>query len=114
MNYILSALIGYLLGSIPTAYLVVKKFKGIDITQTGSKSVGAMNSFRATNSKIILVSVFVIDVAKGFICLFFFALGFLFRKNVHFANFSATILTGAICISTADILFRWSTPPADS
>lgn len=172
MNYLISAVIGYLLGSIPTAFLFLKIFKGINITENGSGSVGTMNSFRTSNSKIIALGVFLVDFFKGFLSvyitillfgdsfiypmtalimavfahcfspwikfkggrglataaggaslllfpvlilwLFFFILGFLFRKNVHFANASSTVLTLAICLSTADILYKWATPPADS
>lgn len=33
MNYIISALINLLLGSFTTAYIILKKFKNIDITK---------------------------------------------------------------------------------
>jgi acyl phosphate:glycerol-3-phosphate acyltransferase len=65
MEYLISSTIGYLLGSIPTAYLFLKKSKGIDITKEGSGNVGAMNSFEVTNSKLIGISVFLIDFLKG-------------------------------------------------
>lgn len=64
MQYLISILTGYLLGSIPTAYLVMKS-KGIDITQTGSGNVGAMNSFEVSGSKLIGFIVFIIDFLKG-------------------------------------------------
>jgi glycerol-3-phosphate acyltransferase PlsY len=66
MEYLISGVIGYLLGSIPTAYLILKKSKGIDITQVGSGNVGAMNSYEVTNSKGHGFSVFIIDFLKGF------------------------------------------------
>ena len=65
MQYLLSSLIGYLLGSIPTAYLFLKISKGLDITKEGSGNVGAMNSFEITNSKLIGFSVFLVDFIKG-------------------------------------------------
>ncbi len=65
MEYLLSSLIGYFLGSIPTAYIVLKKSKGIDITNTGTGNVGAMNSYEVTNSKYIGLIVFAIDFLKG-------------------------------------------------
>lgn len=65
MNYFISALIGYLLGSIPTAYLFLKRKKGLDITQTGSGNMGAMNTYEITNSKFSGILVFIIDFAKG-------------------------------------------------
>lgn len=65
MQYLISSLIGYLLGSFPTAYIFLKKSKGIDITNEGSGNVGAMNSFEVSNSKIIGYSVFLVDFLKG-------------------------------------------------
>lgn len=66
MQYLISILIGYLLGSIPTAYLVMKK-KGIDITVAGSGNVGAMNSYEVSRSKLTGFIVFAIDFTKGFL-----------------------------------------------
>ncbi len=65
MNYFISSLIGYLLGSIPTGYLLLKKFKGIDIRNEGSGNVGAYNSYDVTKSKQIGISVLLIDLIKG-------------------------------------------------
>jgi acyl phosphate:glycerol-3-phosphate acyltransferase len=65
MEYLFSSAIGYLLGSFPTAFLFLKKTKGMDITREGSGSVGAMNSFEITNSKAIGITVFFIDFLKG-------------------------------------------------
>jgi acyl phosphate:glycerol-3-phosphate acyltransferase len=65
MEYLFSSAIGYLLGSFPTAFIFLKKTKGIDITKEGSGNVGAMNSFEITNSKAIGIIVFFIDFLKG-------------------------------------------------
>lgn len=65
MEYLISSLIGYLLGSFPSAYIFLKKAKGIDITMEGSGNVGAMNSFEVSNSKVIGYSVFLVDFLKG-------------------------------------------------
>ena len=65
MEYFFSAIIGFLLGSIPTGYLILKRSKGIDITNTGSGNVGAMNSYEITNSKKIGLLVLLIDFLKG-------------------------------------------------
>ncbi len=45
MGYILAALAGYLLGSIPTGYLVAAA-RGLDIRSVGSGNIGATNVFR--------------------------------------------------------------------
>lgn len=66
MDYIFSFLTGFLFGSFPTAYILLKKFKNIDITKEGSKNVGAFNSYEVTESKSIGFVVFIIDFIKGF------------------------------------------------
>ena len=57
-------IIGYLLGSIPTAYIVSRTRKGIDIRNIGSGNMGAANVMRQIGAH---EGVFVglIDVAKG-------------------------------------------------
>jgi len=79
MYYLLSAIIGYLLGSIPTGYLMLKR-KGINIITSGSGNIGAMNTFEITNSKVTGLLVFFIDAIKGllsvYIPLLLFPFGF--------------------------------------
>jgi acyl phosphate:glycerol-3-phosphate acyltransferase len=54
----------YLLGSVPTAYLVVKVFYKADIRRYGSGQVGGSNVFRSFSKKLgVLVGLY--DVAKG-------------------------------------------------
>ena len=55
----------YFIGSIPTAYLVVKKFAKKDVTQLGSGNIGTMNVHRATESKPLTILVLLADMAKG-------------------------------------------------
>jgi len=64
MNNILYILIGYLLGSIPTGYIVNRLIKGVDIRKLGSGNVGATNTYRISG-RLPAVVVFLIDVAKG-------------------------------------------------
>jgi len=93
MEYLLSALIGYLFGSIPSAYLILKKKKGIDITSAGTGNVGAMNSYEVTNSKSIGLLVLFLDFIKAvipvIILLFFLESSFFIASlSVLFAVFS--------------------------
>ena len=61
---ILSIIIGYLLGSIPTAYIVARMRKGIDIRNVGSRNMGAANVMREIGTpEGIFVGL--IDIAKG-------------------------------------------------
>jgi glycerol-3-phosphate acyltransferase PlsY len=58
---------GYLVGSLPTAFLLVRRKKGIDIRKAGSGNVGAFNAFEVTSSKMSGVTVGIIDALKGFV-----------------------------------------------
>jgi acyl phosphate:glycerol-3-phosphate acyltransferase len=61
---VLAIIAGYLLGSIPTAYVVGKIRKGIDIRTVGSHNMGAMNSFYQMGF-IWGALVLVVDIGKG-------------------------------------------------
>jgi len=56
--------VGYLLGSIPFAYLLARRHRGIDLRLAGSGNVGAANLLRTTTKKIG-VSAMALDMAKG-------------------------------------------------
>ena len=56
---------GYLLGSIPTAYLVVRWKSRLDIRTAGSGNVGTLNSYLVTKSKIVGILVLLVDLLKG-------------------------------------------------
>ncbi|HAX61036.1 MAG TPA: acyl-phosphate glycerol 3-phosphate acyltransferase [Elusimicrobia bacterium] len=62
-------LLSFLLGAIPTAYLIAKIFYGIDIRKFGSGNPGATNVWR-TVGKIPGTLTFLFDVLKGFIPVF--------------------------------------------
>ncbi|MDH4197059.1 MAG: glycerol-3-phosphate 1-O-acyltransferase PlsY [Candidatus Aminicenantes bacterium] len=66
MLKVLWVLAAYLLGSIPTGYLVVKLTARRDIRTLGSRSTGATNVLRA-QGWALAVPVAVFDVAKGFV-----------------------------------------------
>ena len=61
---ILSIIIGYLLGSIPTAYIVSRIRKGIDIRNIGSRNMGGANVMREIGAREGVI-VGLIDIAKG-------------------------------------------------
>jgi glycerol-3-phosphate acyltransferase PlsY len=64
MLLVVLSIVGYLIGSIPTAYWLGKRFYGIDIREHGSKNSGATNTFRVLGKKIGWL-VLIIDVIKG-------------------------------------------------
>lgn len=65
VRYLAGFLIGYLLGSIPTAFIFVKGFKNIDIRKAGSGNVGALNAYEVSGSALIGISVLLVDILKG-------------------------------------------------
>lgn len=71
-EYILLCILFYLIGSVPTAYLILKFSHGKNITKEGSGNVGALNSYEVTNSKVTGLFVLVLDFLKGFIPSFIF------------------------------------------
>jgi acyl phosphate:glycerol-3-phosphate acyltransferase len=64
VEFILFAGIAYLLGSIPTAVWVGKKYYNLDVREHGSKNAGATNTFRVLGKKPGTI-VLLIDIAKG-------------------------------------------------
>ena len=56
----------YLLGSIPSSYIMGKLLRGIDLRQHGSGNLGAANTFRVLGAKAA-VPVLLFDIGKGFL-----------------------------------------------
>lgn len=63
LGYILVIVVAYLLGSIPTGFLVAKA-RGVDIRSVGSGNIGATNVFRMLG-KPAGILVMCVDVLKG-------------------------------------------------
>jgi len=59
------AILGYLLGSVPSAFLLVRWKSRIDIRNAGSGNVGTLNSFQVSGSKRVAVAVLCLDFLKG-------------------------------------------------
>lgn len=95
MIYILiSLLVAYLLGSIPTAVWVGKWFYGIDVREHGSGNAGATNTIRVLGVKAG-IPVIIVDVLKGYLAV----------MAVHFfASFSGASEPTAIHLIGASAL----------
>src|SRR5919199_3018781 len=65
MVYVVTAAAGYLAGSMPFGYWLVRATKGIDIRSVGSGNIGATNVWRVFGRRYGL-TVVVLDTAKGF------------------------------------------------
>jgi len=60
----LAIIIGYLLGSIPFAYIAGRLVKGVDIRQAGGGNVGALNTMREVGPAAG-IGVLLADIGKG-------------------------------------------------
>ncbi|MBX2887685.1 MAG: glycerol-3-phosphate 1-O-acyltransferase PlsY [Ferruginibacter sp.] len=79
--------LAYLIGSIPTALIVSKRFFGIDIREYGSGNMGATNTFRVLGSRYGTV-VMVGDILKGAAAsLLFVFIPFYFSHELARINF---------------------------
>ena len=64
MLFALGAIGAYLLGSIPTSYVIGRWIAGKDLRQLGSKNLGATNVYRVLGLKYA-IPVAIVDVTKG-------------------------------------------------
>ena len=66
INFIILAIICYLIGSIPFGYVLTKFFGLGDVRNIGSGNIGTTNVLRTGNKKLAFI-VLLFDVLKGFI-----------------------------------------------
>ena len=64
LHYVLPVLLGYVLGSIPFGYVIVKLMRGIDIREYGSHNIGATNVLRVVGWFPALLTLLG-DIGKG-------------------------------------------------
>jgi glycerol-3-phosphate acyltransferase PlsY len=65
IRYFVVILLGYCLGSFPTAYLLVKRKAKIDIRHAGTGNVGGMNAYEVTSSAGLGIFIALVDCLKG-------------------------------------------------
>ncbi len=78
-NLILVVVLSYLVGSLPTALIISKKFFGFDIREKGSGNMGSTNVFRVLGVKWGII-VQLVDILKGFVATAFIS-------QLYFADF---------------------------
>ena len=66
MKELISIIVAYLIGSIPTALIISKRYFDIDIREYGSGNMGATNTFRVLGSRFVTI-VMIADMLKGII-----------------------------------------------
>jgi glycerol-3-phosphate acyltransferase PlsY len=94
MDFALVVVLGYLLGSCPWGYWLVRLVKHEDIRKVGSGNIGATNVWR-TYGRYLGAPVVVLDTLKGFIPAL---AGMLFVSPPHLAG---------ICAGAAAMLGHW-------
>src|SRR5690625_4023861 len=120
MEYIIFAIIAYLLGSIPSALVIGKLFYKTDIREHGSGNLGGTNTFRVLGKKAGLI-VTILDILKGsaavFIVLYFapdlqplivgaFAvLGHTYPIFAKFRGGKADATSGGVILGVSPLLF---------
>ena len=70
MDYIVTALISYLFGSIPFGYLFTKILLKKDIRNVGSGNIGATNVLRTGNKSLGYLTL-ILDIAKAVVPVFY-------------------------------------------
>ena len=69
LPYLVTAVVSYLLGSIPFGYLLVRIFTGDDVRVSGSGNIGATNVAR--KSPLLGVATLLLDAGKGLAAVLF-------------------------------------------
>ena len=92
INSIIIIIFSFLIGSIPSAYLVGKKLKNIDLTQKGSRNTGVSNLTQNTTLYTSLPVIFFDLFIKGFLPIF------LCSDSIFSLDISTKILCGMVSL----------------
>src|SRR5438132_9968985 len=93
MTWLIIAFVSYLIGSIPSGYLIAKS-QGIDIREHGSQNIGATNVLRVLGKKWGYL-VFFCDSFKGFAAV---KLGFLIAAHFLLSPVLGSVIAAVACI----------------
>lgn len=85
LSLILLIIVSYLIGSIPSAYIVGKIFKNVDLRLYGSGNLGSTNAFRVLGIPLGII-VQILDISKGLVVVLFVTQ--FFYSNLPFHNFT--------------------------
>lgn len=88
MEYLIAAIGGYLLGSVPFGLVLTRAFGYGDIRNIGSGNIGATNVLRTGNKKLAIATL-LLDSLKGLIAVLIAG---------YFFNYDAAIMAGLFAI----------------
>jgi glycerol-3-phosphate acyltransferase PlsY len=87
MKEILLIILAYLIGSVPTALIISRRFFGIDIRDYGSGNMGATNAFRILGPRFGTV-IMLLDILKGMLAVgLFYLLPYYLEDETARTNF---------------------------
>jgi acyl phosphate:glycerol-3-phosphate acyltransferase len=81
-SFLIGSTVGYLLGSIPFGYLMVRIFRGADVRTTGSGNIGATNVART--SPWLGLGTLLLDFSKGLVAVLIAGELYPGQKTLHF------------------------------
>src|SRR6478752_403122 len=99
MAFVALVVLGYLLGSCPWGYWIVRLVKHEDIRTVGSGNIGATNVWR-TYGRYLGAPVVVLDVLKGFVPAL---LGMLFVPPHHLSGIIAGAAAAILVLHRANL-----------
>jgi len=93
---LLVSVFGYLLGSIPVGYVLMRLFRHEDVRSVGSGNIGATNVLRSGGTGLGAVT-FLLDMLKGCSAVYFGALlGLLLAPDMRVRNLQAAAALAAV------------------
>lgn len=93
---ITALILAYLIGSIPSAVWIGRKFYNIDVREYGSGNAGATNTFRVLGKKAGIV-VLIMDISKGFLAVKLATIfGNYSQESQQYVNFKLVLGVGAL------------------
>ena len=95
MDYIVTALISYLFGSIPFGYLFTKILLKKDIRNVGSGNIGATNVLRTGNKSLGYLTL-ILDIAKAVVPVVYIKL-----------NYPDLVYVSALCVFLGHVFPIW-------
>src|SRR5438876_3303684 len=86
---LITAAVGYFLGSVPFGYLLVRAFRGADVRTTGSGNIGATNVART--SPALGIATLLLDALKGLAAVVLVSMIFPGEKTAAFTTAFASV-----------------------
>lgn len=97
----------YIVGAIPTGFLMTKIFAGVDIRGAGSKNVGATNVYRVAG-KLPGILTLIIDIAKGVFAVAIVApMFYVYLQDLDYIFFKTLLGLIAICGHIWSVFLRF-------